>query len=107
VAALPGAVLLALWAAGIALAGGLLCYALDTGRVTTLMVGGACLVLGLWVGPGSTQLRWPLRLATQPLVRRTGRWAFAMAVLLALTGLTGVVASGHTSWSPFGHPTAK
>jgi hypothetical protein len=107
VAAIPGAVLLALWAAGISLAGGLLCYALSAGRMTTLLVAGVGLVLGLWVGPGSTQLRWPVRLATQPLVRRTGRWAVAVAVLLALSGLTGYVASGHTSWSPFGHPTAR
>ncbi len=104
VAAIPGAVLLALWAAGISLAGGLLCYALSADRVTTLVVAGAALVLGLWVGPGSTQLRWPLRLASQPLVRRTGRWAVAVAVLLALSGLTGYTASGHTNWSPFGHP---
>jgi hypothetical protein len=107
VAAVPGAVLLALWAAGISLAGGLLCYALSAGRLTTLLVAGASLVLGLWVGPGSTQLRWPLRLATQPLVRRTGRWAVAVAILVALAGLTGYVASGHTSWSPFGHPSAQ
>jgi Protein kinase domain len=107
VAAIPGAVLLALWAAGISLAGGLLCYALGADRVTTLVVAGAGLVLGLWVGPGSTQLRWPLRLATQPLVRRTGRWAVAVAILLAVSGSTGYVASGHTNWSPFGHPTAQ
>lgn len=107
VAAIPGAVLLALWAAGISLAAGLLCYALSADRTVILVVAGAGLVLGLWVGPGSTQLRWPVRLATQPLVRRTGRWAVALAVLLAASGVTGYLAGRHTNWSPFGHPTAQ
>jgi hypothetical protein len=42
----------------------------------------------------------------QPLARRTARWAIALLVLLALTGVVGHLASTRVSWTPFGQPTS-
>jgi serine/threonine protein kinase len=103
--AVPGAVLLTLWAAGLAVAGALVCYAFGASTAATLFVSGTCLATSLWLGPGGAQVRWPLRLVTQPLARRTGRWAVVVVLVLGLTGVVGQVASAHVSWAPFGDPT--
>ncbi len=104
VAALPGALLLGLWALGLGLAGALLCYALGVGTAATLFVTGACLGVSLWVGPGAAHVRWPVRVVAQSLARRTGRWAVAVVLLVAIAGLVGHQAGLHVGWSPFGAP---
>jgi serine/threonine protein kinase len=104
VLALPGAVLLGLWALGIGAAGALICYAASLSIPTTLALSGVCLVLSLWVGPGSAHVRWPVRVLAQSVSRRTGRWAIATALLVGLAGIIGHDADVHVAWSPFGAP---
>jgi hypothetical protein len=104
VAAAPGALLLSLWALGLSLAGILLCYAFGLAHATTLFVGGLCLALGVWLGPGSSHVRWPLHLVVRPLARRTTPWLVALLLLVAAAGITGLLAGGHTDWSPLSAP---
>lgn len=104
VAAIPGAVLLALWALGLSAAAALVCYAASLSITTTLAVIGLSLALSLWVGPGSGHVRWPVRVVAQSVSRRTGRWAIASVLLLGLAGVIGHQASVDVGWSPFGEP---
>jgi hypothetical protein len=104
VLAIPGAVLLALWALGISAAGLLVCYAAGLSVTTTLAVSGLCLALGLWVGPGSGHVRWPVRVVAQSVSRSTLRWAVATVLLVGLAGVVGHQAGAHVGWSPFGAP---
>ncbi|HEY3531168.1 MAG TPA: serine/threonine-protein kinase [Nocardioides sp.] len=104
VAALPGALLLGLWALGIGVAGLLLCYAAGLSTATTLWVTGICVEAGLWVGPGAGHLRWPVRVVAHAVARRTGRWAVLTVLLLAVAGFAGHQASLEVGWSPFGKP---
>jgi len=104
VASLPGALLLALWSLGLALAGTLLCYAAGASTVTTVGVTGLCLVVSLWWGPGAAHVRWPVRVVAQSLARRIGRWAVVTTVLVATAGFVGHQASLDIGWSPFGKP---
>ena len=57
-------------------------------------------------GPGRVQVRWPLLLVARPLARRTTPWLVALLLLLAAAGITGLLAGGHTDWSPLGAPPA-
>jgi serine/threonine protein kinase len=104
VAALPGALLLGVWALGVAVAGVLLCYAAGASSAFTLFVGGLCLEVGLWVGPGASHVRWPVRVVAHALARRTGRWAVVTVVMVAFAGFVGHQASLDVDWSPFGRP---
>ncbi len=104
VLAIPGATLLALWSLGISAAGALVCYAASLGVSTTLAVSGLCLALGLWIGPGSAHVRWPVRVVAQSVSRRTLRWAVSTVLLLGLAGVVGHQAGVHVGWAPFGPP---
>jgi hypothetical protein len=104
VAAIPGALLLTLWALGIAAAGVLLGYAAGASVAATLFVAGLCLAVALWVGPGAAHVRWPVRVVAQSLARRTGPWAVAVVVLVAFAGFVGHQATLSIDWSPFGAP---
>jgi hypothetical protein len=104
VAAIPGSLLLAVWAVGIAIAGALLCYAAGASTVTTLGVTGLGVALGLWLGPGGSYVRWPVRVVAHAVARRTGRWAVLTVVLVALAGFLGHQASLDIGWAPFGRP---
>ena len=104
VAALPGALLLALWALGIGLAGALVSYAGGLSTASTLGATGLCVVVGLWVGPGASHVRWPVRVFAHAVARRTGRWAVITVLLVAVAGLLGHQASLDIGWSPFGRP---
>jgi hypothetical protein len=104
VAALPGTLLLAVWAVGIAIAAALLCYAAGASTAATLFVSGVGVALGLWVGPGASYLRWPVRVVAHAVARRTGRWAVLTVVLVALAGFVGHQASLDVGWAPFGRP---
>ena len=104
VAALPGALLLGVWALGIGLAGILLCYAAGASAAATLFAAGVCIVVGLWVGPGGSHVRWPVRVVAHAVARRTGRWAVITAVLVAVAGFVGHQASFDIDWSPFDRP---
>jgi hypothetical protein len=104
VAAVPGALLLGAWALGIGVAGALLCYATGASTPVTLFVTGACVAAGLWAGPGASQVRWPIRVVTQAVARRTGRWAVITVATLAVAGFCAQQASHDTGWTPFGRP---
>jgi hypothetical protein len=104
VAAIPGALLLGVWALGIGLAGLLLCYALGVGTVATLFVAGVCVEVGLWIGPGSAHVRWPVRVVAHAVARRTGRWAVITVVVVAFAWFVAHQASLDIDWSPFGRP---
>jgi hypothetical protein len=104
VLAVPGAVVLGLWALGICAAGALVCYAAGLSVTTTLAVCGLCLALSLWIGPGSSHLRWPVRVVAQSASRRTVPWAVTTVLLLGLAGVVGHEAGAHIGWSPFGAP---
>ncbi|MBO0847490.1 MAG: serine/threonine protein kinase [Nocardioides sp.] len=104
VAALPGALVLGLWSLGLALAGALICYAVGASVGATLFFSGLCLVAGIWWGPGSAHVRWPVRVVAHSLARRLGRWAVVTVVVVATAGFIGHQASGGIGWSPFGKP---
>ena len=104
VAALPGTLLLALWAVGIGIAGALLCYAAGVSTAGTLFVSGVGVAIGLWVGPGASYVRWPVRVVAHAVARRTGRWAVLTVVLVAVAGFVGHQASLDVGWAPFGRP---
>jgi hypothetical protein len=104
VAAVPGALLLGVWALGVGLAGLLLCYAAGASTAFTLFAAGICLEIGLWAGPGAAHVRWPVRVVAHAVARRTGRWAVITVVLVSVAGFVGQQASLHVDWSPFGRP---
>jgi hypothetical protein len=104
VAAVPGALLLGVWAIGVEVAALLLCYAAGVSTALTLFVAGMSLVIGLWVGPGAAHVRWPVRVVAHAVARRTGRWAVITVVLFAFAGFVGQQASLHVDWSPFDRP---
>jgi serine/threonine protein kinase len=103
-AGLPGALLLGLWALGIGVAGLLLCYAAGLSTGVTLFVTGLCVEAGLWAGPGSSHVRWPVRVVAHTVARRVGRWAVLTVLLLATAGFAGHQASSEIGWAPFGKP---
>jgi len=104
VAALPGAVLLGVWALGIGLAALLLCYAAGLSTATTLFLTAIAVEAGLWIGPGAAHVRWPVRVVAHVVARRTPRWAVVTVLLLAVAGLAGHQATLAVGWSPFGTP---
>ncbi|HET7069237.1 MAG TPA: serine/threonine-protein kinase [Nocardioides sp.] len=104
VAAIPGALLLGVWAVGVGVAGALLCYAMGISTSATLFVTGLCVVGGLWLGPGAPHVRWPVRVVAHAVARRTGRWAVLTVMLLSIAGFVGHQASLDVGWSPFGRP---
>jgi Protein kinase domain len=104
VAAVPGALLLGTWALGIGLAGALLCYAGGLSTQVSLFVTGLCVATGMWVGPGGSQVRWPVRIVAHAVSRTTGRWAVVTVALLLVAGFLGHQAGLEVAWSPFGRP---
>ncbi len=70
----------------------------------TLFVGGLCVEVGIWLGPGASHVRWPVRVVAHAVARRTGRWAVITVVAVAFAGFVGHQASLDVDWSPFGRP---
>jgi serine/threonine protein kinase len=101
VASIPGTLVLVLWSLGIALAAGLVGFALALDAVTTLMLGGATFATALWWGPGGARVRGPLRRVAGPVSRSFGGWIVAAAVALAVVGFLAVVLRDQgIDWSP-------
>ncbi|WP_139981784.1 serine/threonine-protein kinase [Nocardioides litoris] len=101
VSALPGALLLLGWAAGLAVAAALVCYALTTSVAVGLAVSGTVLALGLWWGPGGSRLRGPLDHLVAPVSHRVGPWLAVGVVLLVAAGLGASWAEASGSvWAP-------
>ena len=93
-----------MWALGGGVAVALLFYAVGASTAATLFVAGLCLAAGLWLGPGASHVRWPVRVVAHAIARRTGRWAVITVVLVSLAGFLGHQASLDSGWSPFGRP---
>lgn len=102
VRSIPSTIVLVLWAGGLALAAGLLCYAVSATSGVTLYVCGVVLAIMLATGPGAGRVRGPVRWVLSPLARSTGRWAVALLVLAAVA--IYLVLRFHaqgTDWAPW------
>ena len=100
--AVTGTVVLVLWSGGLALAVGLLGYALALDVPSTLLACGATLGLALWSGPGSSRLRSPVLRVVAPACRSAGPWLITCAALLVLAGACGaLVAARGVAWLPW------
>ncbi len=100
-AGIPGTLLLSLWAAGIALAIGLLCFAAATGPELALGLCGAAFTGGLWFGPGGSRVRRPVRRVVRPLAAQPLTWLVVTAVVLAVAaGLASLATDRGISWAP-------
>lgn len=104
VRSIPATVMLVLWSAGLAVAGGLICYAVAATMPVTLLVCGTVLAVSLWSGPGGSRVRSPLARVVHPLAARPGRWAVALVLVLGLAALLGLLAAGGVAWGPTGDP---
>ena len=101
VQSIPGTLMLVLWAAGLAAAGGLICYAVAAPLELSLFIGGVLLAVSLWWGPGGSRVRSPLGRVVAPLSRSTGPWLVAVAVLLVAAIAAGLyVEAQGVSWLP-------
>jgi hypothetical protein len=109
VQSIPGAVLLGLWALGLASAAALVCYAIATGIELALFVCGVVLAGSLWWGPGGSRLRGPVNRIVAPLAADPRRWAVALVVVLAAAAALGFRADvTGASWDPAdGQPLAE
>jgi protein kinase-like protein len=101
VQSIAGAVLLGLWALGLAAAAALVCYAVGTGLEIALFVCGVVLAGSLWWGPGGSRLRGPVGWVVTPLAARPRRWLVALLVVLAVAGALGFRADvDGSTWTP-------
>lgn len=92
---------LVLWAAGLAVAGALLCYAFAAGESVTLFVCGTVLAVATWSGPGGSRLRSPVGRVVRPVARQWRLWLpVAFVLLLLATSLGALAESRGPSWSP-------
>lgn len=87
VASIPGTLLLVLWSLGIALAAGLIGFALSLDAISTLVLIGAFFAGSLWLGPGGSRLRGPVRRVTHPAARHGGSWSVALIIGLVLVAV--------------------
>lgn len=104
VRSIPGTLMLVLWSAGLAVAGGLVCYAVATTVPIGLLVCGAVLAVALWSGPGGSRVRSPIARVVHPLSADPRRWVVALLVVAVAGAGLGFVASEGTAWGPSGDP---
>ncbi len=103
VQSIPTTVLLVLWSSGLAVAGGLVCYAVTAPLTVSLFLSGVLLALSLWWGPGGSRVRSPLNRLVVPASRVGGPWLVGVVVLLALSVAAGLyVEAQGISWLPAG-----
>jgi serine/threonine protein kinase len=101
VRSVPATLVLLLWSGGLALAAALLCYAFTAGEGLTLGVCGATFAVAVWTGPGGGRVRSPLGRVVNPLSRAWRPWAVALALVLAVFLVVGVLAESRgTRWTP-------
>lgn len=103
VRSIPGTAMLWLWSAGLAIAAGLLCYAVALDLTRSLFGCGVVFALSLWWGPGGGRVRSPLLRVVGPASAR-GAWWLGSLVLLGILacGLALQVAQHGISWTPAG-----
>ena len=97
---IPTTLLLWFWAGGFAVAAWLLCYALSVDMKLTLFVSGVALAGGLYLGPGGSRVRRPLSRLVIPLSRATSTWGLAVAALLLVALVLGLVSEAGVHWAP-------
>lgn len=109
VQSIPGAVLLALWSLGLAVAAALVCYAIGTGLELALFVCGVALAVALWLGPGGSRVRGPVSRVVNPLAADVRRWVVALLVVLTVAAALGFRADlAGATWTPAdGRPHAE
>lgn len=104
--AIPGTLVLLLWAAGLGTVVALVCFALSAPIAPSLALIGAAAAFGAWIGPGAGRVRRPVRRAVRPLAARGWVWLLALvalgAVLWLLAGPTLLDSTGQVDWSPAG-----
>ncbi len=101
VAGIPGTLMLVLWSLGIALAAGLVGFALSLDALSTLVLTGASFAVSIWLGPGGSRVRGPVRRITDPASRGVGNWVAAMLVMLAFVGVPAwFLWQNGIDWSP-------
>ncbi len=101
VVALPGALLLALWSLGLALAAALVSFAFNAPIQVTLSLSGAALSTALWWGPGGSRFRGPVRRVVTAASGNVAGWAVLTAVVLAVTaGGWLMLSGGGVDWAP-------
>jgi serine/threonine protein kinase len=100
-AAIPGAVLLVTWSAGLGVAAALLCFAVGASMPASLGIIGVVLGGAMWWGPGSRRLRGPVHRLSHPISARPLVWFFATVATLAVaTGLASAASAQGPDWSP-------
>ncbi len=103
VVAVPGALVLALWSLGLAVATALVGYAVAAPVAADLAAMGATLAVAGWWGPGGSRLRGPLRRTVAALSARPWVWVVTVALVLGAAALAGVQLRDHgIDWSPAG-----
>lgn len=101
VASIPGTLLLVVWSLGIALAAGLIGFALSLDAISTLVLIGAFFAGSLWLGPGGSRLRGPVRRVTHPASRQGGSWSLALTFGLVLVAVPAwYLWQNGIDWSP-------
>ncbi|MEZ0578766.1 serine/threonine-protein kinase [Nocardioides sp. MH1] len=105
VRAVTGTAVLVTWSLGLALAAGLVCYALALDGATTLFAAGTALGIALWSGPGASRFRSPVSKLLYPMTGTWRRWLPLCAVLVLAAGLLGLVVSVEgVHWLPGSGP---
>ena len=97
---IPSTLVLQLWSLGLALAAGLLCYAVALDVPSTLAVTGAVLVGSLWWGPGGSRVRSPVGRVVRPLSSTLGVWALSLALVTVVAGGAAYLALDGVDWTP-------
>jgi len=99
--AIPGVIMLAFWAGGLAVAAALIAYALAAPVVALLLATGAVLLGSLWLGPGGSRLRSPVRRVVWPLAGHPAVWLLATAgIALAAGAGTMAALNAGVDWAP-------
>jgi serine/threonine protein kinase len=101
VQSIPGTLMLTLWGLGLATAAALLGYAFALGVPWTLAFCGVTFVVGLWLGPGGSRVRGPVRRVVGPITSRPALWLVTTALVLASASLAGwSVDTRGPDWAP-------
>jgi hypothetical protein len=102
VRSIPSSVVLILWASGIAVAAGLLCYAVTLPLRPSYVVCGGVLAIMLWLGPGGNRIRSSVGRVVGPLSATATRWTPPLLLLIAASaGLVALLVAHGSTWTPF------
>ncbi len=100
VRSIPTTFLLFVWALGFSVAAALLGYAFSVSLELTLFVSGLALAAALYLGPGGSRVRRPLARLVVPLSRAPRTWVLALAVVLLVALVLGLVSEAGVHWNP-------